>query len=107
MDKTASSYGFAWKFFWKGMFDRQDVFGLNFAETGEYFLQSVGLKAADMKGLRVLDAGTGSGRVPYAIAGFGCDVVSVDMHDGLDAIAAQFKAQPNVRFVKSDLLSTP
>src|SRR5262245_8906971 len=59
-EKTARTFGFEWKAFWKGFFDKGDVFGLNFKDTAQYFLTSLGLVVGDLKAAKVLDAGTGS-----------------------------------------------
>src|SRR5215813_9508470 len=40
--RTASTFGFEWSAFWKGLFDKGDVFGLSFSETRQYFLSSTG-----------------------------------------------------------------
>jgi len=105
--RTGSSYGFVWKGFWRGMFDRKNVFGLSFEDAGSYFLGSLGLEKSDLKNLKVLDAGTGSGRIPFAIAGWGCDVYAVDVHESLPVIAEQFTQWPRVRFIQADLMKLP
>ena len=104
---TASSYGYQWKGFWSGAFDRGDVFGLSFDQTSDYFLRSLGLNRGDLAGRTILDAGTGSGRVPLSIHALGCTVHAVDMHSGIDAVAALVEDKPNVRVTQANLLALP
>src|SRR4051812_33433702 len=57
--ETAKSFGFAWKAFWGGYFDKESVFGLKIDETADYFMACMGIDAEKLKGAKVLDAGTG------------------------------------------------
>lgn len=104
---TASTFGFEWNGFWGGLFDKTDVFGLSFGETAEYFCRSFGLKSSDLSGLRILDAGVGSGRIPLSIASTGAYVYCVDIHDGLEALADRFGNTDNVYVVRADLFQMP
>jgi SAM-dependent methyltransferase len=104
---TASSYGYQWQGFWSGAFDRGDVFGLQFSETADYFLKSLGLRREELQGKTVLDAGTGSGRVPMSIHDLGCTIDAVDMHSGISAVASLVADKPNVRVTQANLLALP
>ena len=104
---TASSYGYQWQGFWQGAFDSRDVFGLQFDETAAYFLRSLDLTRQQLHGRRVLDAGTGSGRVPLSIHGMGCTVHAVDMHSGIEAVAKLLTDVPNVTVTQANLLTLP
>ena len=64
--ETAESFGFAWKAFWSGSFDKKSVFGLQTVDIKRHFLDSLGIREPELQGARVLDAGTGSGRIPMA-----------------------------------------
>lgn len=106
-ENTAVSYGFQWTAFWKGFFDKGDVFGLSFADTGRYFLRSLGLAEAELSQKKVLDAGTGSGRIPMSIHRMGCHVYAIDIHRKLVMVAERMKDVKNVNFVQADLLNLP
>ena len=106
-EQTSRSFGFQWKGFWKGLFDRGDVYGVGFEETRRYFLASTGLTESQLAGMKILDAGTGSGRVAHALTGTGCRLYAVDIHDGLRTIAAQLAERGDVTFFHADLLNLP
>src|SRR5262249_3795 len=57
LSKTAISFGFEWKAFWKGLFDKTNVFGLDLRNTKDYFLNSLGLTVGDLTSAKILDAG--------------------------------------------------
>lgn len=104
---TAVSFGFEWKGFWKGLFDRGDVFGLDFGETADYFLTSLGIKPSDLPGAKVLDAGTGSGRIPISIHTMACRVYAIDIHESLPLIAERMRDLDAVAFFQADLMRLP
>jgi SAM-dependent methyltransferase len=103
---TANTFGFAWKAFWNGSFDRRSVFGLKTSETKRYLLASLGVSESELKGRRLLDAGTGSGRVPMALRDTGCIVYAVDIHESLDVVKDAV-ASDEVRVYQADLLRLP
>jgi ubiquinone/menaquinone biosynthesis C-methylase UbiE len=107
LKETASSYGFQWSGFWNGLFDRGDVFGLDFDRTAEYFLRSLGVDAPALSGKIVLDAGTGSGRVPLAVHSMVGRLYAVDMHSGIEAIRDRLAGLKSVRVVQANLLALP
>ena len=104
--QTADTFGFAWTAFWKGKFDQQSVFGLKLAETAVYFLKSFGIVERDLDGTVVLDAGTGSGRVPMSLKDLGCLVCAVDIHGGLDVVSENVGSE-SVQFFQADVLNVP
>lgn len=105
--RTSRSFGFQWKGFWAGLFDRGDVYGIPFDDTIDYFLRSTGLRREDLAGKKVLDAGTGSGRIPHSLQDTGCRVYAVDIHEGLPEVAARLSTSENVTFFEADLLHLP
>jgi SAM-dependent methyltransferase len=104
--ETARSFGFAWKAFWGGFFDKESVFGLKIAETVAYVLSSLGIREHDLKGARILDAGTGSGRIPMVLKDYGCLVYAVDIHDSLGVVSKAI-GHASTRFYQADLLKLP
>jgi len=105
--RTAVSFGFEWKGFWDGLFDRGDVFGLDFRETANYFLNSLGIRPSDLAGAKVLDAGTGSGRIPISIHSMGCCVYAIDIHESLPVVAERLRDLDAVTFFQADLMRLP
>ena len=103
---NANSFGFAWKGFWRGLFGKDSVFGLKIADTTEYFLKSLGIEAQDLKGATILDAGTGSGRVPMGLRAHDCLVYAVDIHNGLGLVNKAI-ATSSVRVYQADLMNLP
>ncbi|MFT4585158.1 MAG: hypothetical protein ACI8XZ_004923 [Gammaproteobacteria bacterium] len=53
-EKIAKTFGFEWKGWSKGLFDEDDVGGLNIHDTLDYFVNSLGLTEADLEGKRCL-----------------------------------------------------
>lgn len=106
-ERTASTFGFEWNAFWKGLFDKGDVFGLSFSDTRQYFLSSTGLSPEDLDGLKILDAGTGSGRIPVSLQSSNCAVYAVDIHESLRLVADRFRNTDKAYFFKADLFSLP
>jgi SAM-dependent methyltransferase len=107
LQQTAASYGFQWSGFWKGLFDRGDVFGLDFDRTAEYFLHSLGIDAAALRDKTVIDAGTGSGRVPLAVHSMVRRIYAVDMHSSIDAISDRLAPLESVSVIQANLLALP
>jgi SAM-dependent methyltransferase len=105
--QTARGFGFEWKAFWRGCFDRGDVFGLSFTDTARYFLSSLGVTEAGLRGAKVLDAGTGSGRIPISLGHAGCRIYAVDIHESLALVALAARDVDNAYFFRADLLNLP
>jgi ubiquinone/menaquinone biosynthesis C-methylase UbiE/uncharacterized protein YbaR (Trm112 family) len=104
---SADSYGYQWSGFWNGLFDRGDVFGLQFDETAHYFMRSLGIDRGALRGKTVLDAGTGSGRVPMSIHDAAGRIFAVDMHSGITGVAGLLARFPSVHVVQANLLKLP
>ena len=94
-DQTASSFAFEWERFG----DVRDEWEKNFLD----YMQPHGPEFFD--GLRLLDAGTGSGRHSRQAALYGADVAAVDLGESIDVARRNVPAQ--VLTVQSDLESLP
>ena len=106
-EATTLTFGYEWKAFLRGAFDKDDVFGLRSTETKEYFLSRVGLTQSDLAGLKILDIGTGSGRIPKSLQDTGCHIYAVDIHKNLHLVADELKNFENVSFFQADLFRLP
>ena len=105
-DASASSFGFAWTAFWRGRFGKDSVFGLKIAGTTAYFLNSLGIEEQHLKGSKILDAGTGSGRVPMSLRDHDCLVCAVDTHDGLGVVNKAI-GTASIHVYQADLMELP
>jgi SAM-dependent methyltransferase len=93
--RTASSFAFEWQHF-----------GAVREEWERNFLDYMSPHdAAYFSGLRVLDAGTGSGRHARQAALYGADVAAVDLGDSIDV--ARANVPPEVLTVQADLEALP
>jgi len=104
--ETASSFGFAWKAFWTGSFDKKSIFGLKTAETKRHVLSCFGIDERQLSGAKMLDAGTGSGRIPMALRDARCVIYGVDIHKSLDLVKDAI-ASESVRICQADLMKLP
>ena len=66
----------------------RDTFAPLCAGTTAPILTAAGLQGEDAPGLRVLDAGTGTGGLAAAMVGTGAEVTAVDPDEGMLAVAA-------------------
>jgi len=73
-----------------------------------YLLEDTMLPAEFFKGKTVLDAGCGVGRLSYAMAELGAEVISMDYNDIAVKIAQEyFKDNPKVSVIQADILNPP
>jgi len=73
-----------------------------------YLLDDTMLPADYFKDKVVLDAGCGIGRLSYALAELGAEVVSMDYNDNAVRIAHEyFKDNPKVSVIQADILNPP
>jgi SAM-dependent methyltransferase len=73
----------------------------------ETFLEETMLPPHEFAGKLVLDAGCGMGRYSAVALSLGAEVVSVDMSESLQRVAALAKTQPKLHPVEADLLHPP
>lgn len=72
----------------------------------QQFVLEVGLEEHQLQGLRVLDAGCGTGQLTSAIGALGADVVGVDYSSSVEE-AEKNKTLDNVSFLRGDLQNLP
>ncbi|MHB8620072.1 MAG: methyltransferase domain-containing protein [Chloroflexota bacterium] len=95
--ETADSFGFEWSYFQRML----PVYERNFA----WYMEPLG--STNWRGLRVLDAGCGTGRHTYHAAMRGASVVSIDLSRAIDVAARNCAGLPNVDFIQGDLCALP
>lgn len=71
------------------------------------FQAKTGFSLAELKGLRVLDAGCGGGRYSRIAAEAGAEVVGVDHTTAVEKAARLCEQLSNVRFIQADLKKLP
>jgi SAM-dependent methyltransferase len=104
---TAAHFGCQWTKQLEGKFEKNTVYGVSQQEWVEYLLRSLGISLADLQGKRILDAGCGSGKLASALASQDCEIVCLDIHNGIDQVYAEVGSLPNVHVVQGDILGPP
>ena len=105
--QTQKSFSFEW-----ALHRPEDgTWGMTLDErTTSYFLNGVSLRAEDVPGLRVLDAGCGNGSSSLGIARLGATCVGIDQSTGLEKAREYFTSQDarcDVHYVQANLMDAP
>ncbi len=104
---TADDYGLQWTKLLEGKLEKGTVYGVTRDDWKEYFQKSLGLSLDELRGKRILDAGCGSGKLARALAAYGCQIVSLDIHSGLDAFYALAGKYPGSHIAQGDASQPP
>jgi uncharacterized protein YbaR (Trm112 family) len=102
-DAYAESFGDEWHRFRTVQLDSAN--GTSESEHG--FGSKTGLRAEDVRGRLVLDAGVGAGRYADVMARWGAEVVGVDLTRAVDAAAQNLRAWPSAHLVQADIFALP
>lgn len=102
-ENYAGSFGFQWNRFRRTQLD--SVTGTTISR--DRFLRSAGLKAPDLAGKLVLDAGCGAGRFAEVALSLGATVVAVDYSAAVDACRANLGSQERGEVVQADIYRLP
>lgn len=76
-------------------------------ESEKEFARKTGLSAGDVRGWLVLDAGIGAGRYAEVVAGWGGEVVGVDLSSAVDAAFENVGRRARVHPVQADIFALP
>ena len=76
-------------------------------ESQDGFALKTGLRADDVRGRLVLDAGVGAGRYAEVMARWGAEVVGVDLTRAVDAAAENLRSWPGAHLVQADIFALP
>jgi SAM-dependent methyltransferase len=99
----ARSFGRQWNWFSGVQLDSRN--GRD--ESARTFRETTGWAEADCAGRLVLDAGVGAGRFAEVAAGWGAEVVGVDLSAAIDAAYRNIGRRPGVHLVQADLFRLP
>jgi SAM-dependent methyltransferase len=103
MGHYASSFGRQWNWFRSVQLDSKN--GTN--ESAAALAATTGWQPTDYSGRLLLDAGVGAGRFAEVAAGYGAEVVGVDITEAIDAAYANLGRRPNVHLIQADIFRLP
>jgi SAM-dependent methyltransferase len=73
----------------------------------DIFCKKTGFKAEDLRGKLVLDAGIGAGRFTDVMAGWGANVIGIDLSYAVEAAQENFRRLENVLVAQADISDLP
>jgi SAM-dependent methyltransferase/uncharacterized protein YbaR (Trm112 family) len=107
--RSNESFGRQWQEY---QYDDRTWFKDDLALRQGEFLVSMDLPAGGLRGRLLLDAGCGNGKLTAAVAGFGAEVVGMDLSRSVERAAANAERSagpdaPFVHFVQGNILEPP
>jgi SAM-dependent methyltransferase len=102
-DAYAESFGDEWHRFRTVQVDSAN----GSRDSAEGFALKTGLGPPDFRGRLILDAGVGAGRYAEVAAGWGAEVVGVDLTRAVDAAHENLRTWPAAHLVQADIFSLP
>jgi SAM-dependent methyltransferase len=97
----ANSFGFQWNKYAKAQLDSHTGIPISTDRL------RAALGTLDLKGERILEAGSGAGRFTEVLAKSGAEVVSFDFSSAVDANAANLGADRTVHLFQGDIFNIP
>jgi SAM-dependent methyltransferase len=108
LEEVARSFSYQWKAHHAGRLESDTVFGRTLAEDWAQFTYGTRVGKGELAGMRVLDAGCGSGRLTRQIAEHGAGmVVGADINEAVDEIRDRNGDVPNLHVVQANLSELP
>ena len=109
LEGVARSFSYEWDAHHAGRLeDEETLWGLTLDEDWSYFREATGLADEELEGMRVLDAGCGSGRLTCLVGEHGASaVIGVDIIDAVDEAFERARDTPNVHIVQANLFRLP
>jgi SAM-dependent methyltransferase len=99
----SGSFGFQWNRFARTQLDSAN----GTTESRDTFVEKTGWTLADLKGVRVLDAGCGMGRFAEVCADAGAEVHAIDLSIAVEAAARNLSGRQNVSVYQADIMNLP
>jgi SAM-dependent methyltransferase/uncharacterized protein YbaR (Trm112 family) len=106
---VSESFGFEWRTYHKGGFEKGTVFGRTIDEEVKYFFDGLAVSEKNIRGKRILDAGCGSGVLTTEIARRypGTEVVAMDIISAMAEVYRSGSQLPNLHVVRASILEPP
>lgn len=101
----AQSFGFQWMARERGRFERDMLYGLTMDQERAAFFNAYGVTPTELKGKTFLDAGCGDGTLLELIAGYGAEVVGIDITTSVTVPYRRCVHLPNVTVLQADIFN--
>jgi SAM-dependent methyltransferase len=87
----------------RGSFERGTLYGLTAEQERTAFFNAFGIKAEDLKGKTLLDAGCGDGFLLELISGYGAEIVGLDINTAISVAFRRCRDLPDVTVIQGDI----
>ena len=102
-EPAAVSFGYQWSARNTGRFEIETLYGLGKEEELKVFLNAFNLKASDLKGKIILDAGCGDGVLLSLLGEHSADAIGIDINTSITIPHERCRQYPNVTVLQSDI----
>lgn len=102
-DPAAESFGFQWRARDFGLFETDTLYGLTKEQELSNFFNAYGIRADDLRGKTLLDAGCGDGALLELISGHGAEIVGMDINTSVSVAYRRCKTLRDVMILQCDI----
>lgn len=102
-EPAAASFGYQWSARDTGGFEVETLYGLAKDEELKAFLNALDLKASELKGKVILDAGCGDGELLSLLGEHGAEAIGIDINTSITIPHDRCRQYPNVTVLQSDV----
>jgi ubiquinone/menaquinone biosynthesis C-methylase UbiE/uncharacterized protein YbaR (Trm112 family) len=103
-DPAAKSFGYQWAARNTGKFELETLYGMDRAEELKTFLAALDLKAPELKGKVIVEAGCGDGELLSLLGEQGADAIGIDINTSIRIPHERCREYPNVAVLQSDVM---
>jgi SAM-dependent methyltransferase/uncharacterized protein YbaR (Trm112 family) len=103
VEPAATSFGYQWSTRNTGGFEIETLYGMERDEELKAFLTALDLKASELKGKVILDAGCGDGELLSLLGEHGAEAVGIDINTSITIPHERCRQYPNVTVLQSDV----